>query len=121
MASPRKEFGAAHYVFPLQRNPDHCEYSQVGMSENVTPSEGTLETCLFDCIINDFALLKVIFLGRRGAGDLLRLSTVTNLTVVVIQGLVLLSMLFWTRFDCKKSKVSPARNCYGMPDWPWTQ
>ena len=52
------------------------------MSENVTPSEGTLETCLFDYIINDFALLKVIFLGRRGAGDLLRLSTVTNLTVV---------------------------------------
>ena len=51
------------------------------MSENVTPSEGTLETCLFDYIINDFALLKVIFLGRRGPGDLLRLSTVTDLTV----------------------------------------
>ena len=51
------------------------------MSDNVTPSEGTLETCLFDYIINVFALLKVIFLGRRGAGDLLRLSTVTNLTV----------------------------------------
>ena len=51
------------------------------MSEIVTPSEGTLETCRSDYIINDFAFLKVIFLGRRGAGDLLRLSTVTNLTV----------------------------------------
>ena len=66
------------------------------MSENVTPSEGTLETCLFDYIINDFALLKVIFLGRRGAGDLLRLSTVTNLTVSVgfaIQALLLFKVL----------------------------
>ena len=51
------------------------------MSENVTPSEGTLETCLFDYIINNVALLKVIFLGRRGAGDLLRFSTVTDLTL----------------------------------------
>ena len=57
-------------------------YSQVGMSENATPSEGTLETCLFDYLTNDLAILKVIFLGRRGAGDLLRLSTVTNLTVI---------------------------------------
>ena len=31
-------------------------YSQVGMSENVTPSEGTLETCLVYHVMNTFAL-----------------------------------------------------------------
>ncbi len=41
-------------------------YSQVGMSENVTPCEGTLEACPFCYIMNDFALLKVVFLCRRG-------------------------------------------------------
>ena len=34
----------------------HYSYSQVGMSENVTPSEGTLETYLFYYIMNTFAL-----------------------------------------------------------------
>ena len=51
------------------------------MSENVTPSEGILETCPFYDTMNTFVLQKETFTGRRGAGDLLRLSTVTNLTV----------------------------------------
>ena len=58
------------------------------MSENVAPSEGAPETCLFDYIIHDFALWRVIFLGRRGAGDLLRLSTVSNLTIFLCSAML---------------------------------
>ena len=55
-------------------------YSQVGMIENVTPSEGTLVTCLFYYITHAFARYKVVFSCRRGPRDLLRFSTVTDLT-----------------------------------------
>ena len=67
-----------------ERVKDPPVYSQVGMTENVTPSEGTLVTSTFYYIKNNFHCKKYEFSRLRGPCDLLRFSTVSNLTVITI-------------------------------------
>ena len=54
--APLDSATSIHFPIQTRRVEPWQGYSQVGMSENVTPSEGTLETDLFYYIMNTFAL-----------------------------------------------------------------